>query len=67
MFKRDKYLRITKTLSDEDLASLREPRNDLVAEKFVGDDKYELLHGPFSNYERHLKVRTESEGVNNHA
>ena len=64
MFKRDKYLKITKTLDDEGLAALREPRNDLVAEKFVGEDKYELLHGPFSKYERHISVRNESEGVN---
>ena len=64
MFKRDKYLKITKTLDDEGLAALREPRNDLVAEKFVGEDKYELLHGPFSRYERHISVKSESEGVN---
>jgi MFS family permease len=64
LFKRDKHLKITKTLNDEDLAALREPRNDLVAEKLVGEDRYELLHGPFSEYERHLSVKTESEGVN---
>jgi hypothetical protein len=64
LFKRDKYLQITKTLDDEALAALREPRNDLVAEKFVGEDKYELLHGPFSKYERHISVRNESKGVN---
>ena len=64
MFKRDKYLKITKTLDDKDLAALREPRDDLVAEKFVGDDRYELLHGPFSKYERHISVRNESENVN---
>ena len=64
MFKRDKYLKITKTVDDEGLAALREPRDDLMAEKFVGDDKYELLHGPFSSYERRLSVRTEAKGVN---
>ena len=64
MFKRDKHLKITKTLNDEDLAALREPRNDLVAEKLVGEDRYELLHGPFSEYKRHISVKTESEGVN---
>lgn len=64
MFKRDKYLKITKTLNDEELAALRKPRNDLVAEKFAGDDKYELLHGPFSKYERHISVKAEPEGVN---
>ena len=64
MFKRDKYLKITKTVDDEGLAALREPRDDLMAEKFVDDDKYELLHGPFSSYERRLSVRTEAKGVN---
>jgi len=64
LFKRDKHLKITKTLNDEDLAALREPRNDLVAEKLVGEDRYELLHGPFSEYKRHISVKTESEGVN---
>ena len=64
MFKRDKHLTITRTLNDKELAALREPRNDLVAERPVGEDRYELLHGPFSKYERTISVNSESKEVN---
>ena len=64
MFKRDKQLTITRTLNDKELAALREPRNDLVAERPVGEDRYELLHGPFSKYERTISVNSESKEVN---
>ena len=64
MFKRDKQLTITKTLDDKELNALREPRDDLVAERLAGEDKYELLHGPFSKYERKIVVETETKGVN---
>ena len=33
-----------------------EPRDDIVAERAVGDDRYEAVGGPFRHYERHLQL-----------
>ena len=37
-------------------AALQEPRRDFVAERAVGDDRYEAIGGPFRHYERRLQL-----------
>jgi len=37
-------------------AALQEPRRDFVAERAVGDDRYEAVGGPFRHYERRLRL-----------
>ena len=37
-------------------AALRAPRRDFVAERAVGDDRYEAEGGPFRHYERRLQL-----------
>ncbi len=38
------------------LCELRTPRDDIVGEREVGADHWELQHGPFSRYERRLEA-----------
>ncbi len=42
--------------SDEELAALREPRDDVVGERHIDADDYGLEHGPFRTYRRTLHV-----------
>ncbi len=44
------------------LAILRTPRDDIVAENPDGHDTWQLSHGPFSTYQRRLDVRSSDDG-----
>jgi len=46
-------------VDDAGLAELRTPRDDIVGESALGDDRFGLAHGPFTRYERTLGVETE--------
>ncbi len=48
--------------SDEELATLREPRNDVVGEAVAGDDDFALDHGPFRSYRRTLEIEPADQG-----
>lgn len=50
--------------SDEELATLRTPRNDIVGEVADLDtkDRWTLEHGPFTRYERRLQTQPVGEG-----
>ena len=45
---------------ERELQARREPRDDIVAERAVGEDRFEAADGPFRRYERRLSLaRTE--------
>ena len=46
------HFEITHCVDDEGLRRVRLPRNDLVEEKALGDDRFSLVDGPFDHYER---------------
>ena len=48
--------------TDEELAALREPRDDIVGEREVEADDYALEHGAFRTYRRTLKVKQAESG-----
>jgi len=48
--------------SDDELAALREPRNDIVGECQVDVDDFGLDHGPFRTYRRTLDVQAAEGG-----
>lgn len=53
----------TETTCDEtELAHRRTPRNDIVAERAEGDDRFTLAEGPFRHYERRLDAVAERDG-----
>ena len=54
------HLEITHCVDDEGLRRVRSPRNDLIEEKDLGDDRFSLVDGPFDYYERSLLVRSGS-------
>jgi MFS family permease len=47
---------------DAELARRREPRDDIVAEHTLDEDRWILADGPFSDYERRLEVSPSSPG-----
>ena len=54
------HLEIIHYVDDQGLRRVRSPRNDLVEEKALGDDRFSLVDGPFDYYERSLLVRSDS-------
>ena len=56
------HFEITHCVDDEGLRRVRLPRNDLVEEKALGDDRFSLVDGPFDHYERRLEVRSGPNG-----
>jgi len=54
------HLEIIHHVDDQGLRRVRSPRNDLVEEKALGDDRFSLVDGPFDYYERSLLVRSDS-------
>lgn len=49
-------IRTETTCDDTELARLREPRNDIVAEAEPQDGRYGLAEGPFREYERRVAI-----------
>ncbi len=47
-------------VGSDDLAQLRSPRDDVVAERRAGHDVFECRDGPFSTYQRDLVVREKA-------
>ncbi|MDH3684459.1 MAG: MFS transporter, partial [Acidimicrobiia bacterium] len=50
-------LRVSTTVDADGLAGLRQERRDLVIERADGEDRWALVEGPFTDYERSLLVR----------
>lgn len=47
----------THVVDDDGLAGLREPRRDLMVEKAVEGDAWDVVEGPFRHYRRTLEVK----------
>ena len=53
---------------ERERAVRREPRCDIVAERAVGEDRFEAEYGPFRHYERQLSMRAaEPDGADEEA
>ncbi len=52
----------TTVVDDEGLAALRIPRDGIVLEERAGPDRFALVEGPLSAYERRLTVRPTTDG-----
>ena len=47
---------------DDELAALRQPRTDIVAESLDGPDRWSLDEGPFREYRRELTAEARADG-----
>ncbi len=47
---------------ERERAARREPRHDIVAERAVGDDRFEAEDGPFRHYEREMALQRAEPG-----
>jgi MFS family permease len=53
-------LTVSESVDEDTLDRIRTPRDDVVAERPAGDDRYVLDHGPFDQYSRTVDVTPDN-------